>query len=139
MTSSAQEQANLELARRGIEAFGRGDMETVLGVLAEDVTVFSSPELMNAGTYEGHAGFLHWTREWTDAWEELAMDVISVEPVGERHVVAGVNQRARGRGGIEVELEVAFLFEADGRRCVHLALLPSRESATELAREREAG
>jgi ketosteroid isomerase-like protein len=138
MTSSAERQAGVELARRGIEAFGAGDLETVLEVLAEDVTVFSSPDLMNAGTFEGHAGFLHWTREWTDAWESLDLDLISVEPVGERHVVAGVNQRARGREGIEVELEVAFLFEADGPRCVYLALLPSRESAIELARQREA-
>jgi ketosteroid isomerase-like protein len=80
MASSERQRQNVELARRGIEAFGRSDMETVLEVLAEDVTVFSSPDLMNAGTYQGHDGFLHWTREWTDAWEGLALDVVSVEP-----------------------------------------------------------
>jgi ketosteroid isomerase-like protein len=90
MASSERQKQNVELARRGIEAFGRGEMETVLEVLAEDVTVFSSPDLMNAGTYQGHEGFLHWTREWTDAWEGLALDVVSVEPVGESHMVADV-------------------------------------------------
>jgi ketosteroid isomerase-like protein len=99
MTGSERQKQNVELARRGIEAFGRGDMETVLEVLAEDVTVFSSPDLMNAGTYQDHDGFLHWAREWTDAWEGLALDVVSVEPVGESHMVADVIQRAQGRGG----------------------------------------
>jgi hypothetical protein len=65
--------------------------------------------------------------------------VVSVDPVGESHMVADGLQRAQGREGIEVEMEVAFLFEADGPRCVYLALPPSRESAIELARSREAG
>jgi hypothetical protein len=94
---------------------------------------------VNAGTYQGHDGFLHWTRQWTDAWEGLALDVVSVDPVGESHMVADGVQPAQGREGIEVEMEAAFLFEADGPRCVYLALPPSRESAIELARSREAG
>jgi ketosteroid isomerase-like protein len=136
MTSSERQERNVDLARRGIEAFGRGDMETVLEVLAEDVTVFSSPDLMNAGPIRTTTGSS--IGRGTDAWEGLALDVVSVEPVGESHMVADVIQRAQGRGGIEVEMEVAFLFEADGPRCVYLALLPSRVSAIELAREREA-
>jgi ketosteroid isomerase-like protein len=56
MASSERQGQNVELARRGIEAFGRSDMETVLEVLAEDVTVFSSPDLMNAGTYQATTG-----------------------------------------------------------------------------------
>jgi ketosteroid isomerase-like protein len=45
MASSERQKQNVELGRRGIEASGRGDMETVPDVLAEDVTVFSSPDL----------------------------------------------------------------------------------------------
>lgn len=138
MTNSPEQQRNVELARRGIDAFGRGDMKEVLDVLSEEVTIYSSPDLMNAGTYRGRDGFLRWTGEWTDTWEGLAFEVNSVEPVGESHVVADVRQRARGRGGIEVEMDVAFLFETDGPHCVYLALLSSREAGLELAREREA-
>ena len=137
MTNSPEQQRNVDLALRGIDAFVRGDMEEVLDVLSEDVTIYSSPDLMNAGTYQGRDGFLHWTGEWTDAWEGLTFEVISVEPVGESHVVADVRQRARGREGIAVEMEVAFLFEADGPHCVYLALLSNREAGLELARERE--
>jgi hypothetical protein len=49
-------------------------------------------------------------------------------PVGERHVVTTVHQEGRGRGGIEVSMELAFLFDVsnDGL-CSYLAMLPTSE------------
>lgn len=134
-----RQRQNIELARRGLDAFAQGDLETVLTVISEEVEVFSSPDLMNAGTHRGHDGFLDWTEEWVDAWEGLDLEVNSIEPVGDSYVIAAVHQRARGRAsGVEVEMDVAFIFQADGSRCVFLGLLPDRESALELVRAREA-
>jgi ketosteroid isomerase-like protein len=133
------QRANVELARRGLDAFVRGDLETVLSVLSDEVEVFSSPALANSGTYHGHEGFLRWTSDWVEAWEELNLDVTSVEPVGESHALAAVRQRAHGlASGVAVEMDVVFVFQAEGRRCVYLGLLPDWESAQEVAREREA-
>jgi ketosteroid isomerase-like protein len=133
---SEQQRQNLELTRRAFEAFNAADVAGMLSLVSEDVEVYSSPELMNAGTYSGHEGFLRWTQEWSDAWAELAIEVTSVEPVGEKHVITLVNQHAKGRGGIELEMKVAFLFEAHAGLCTFLALVPDTERAKELVRER---
>jgi ketosteroid isomerase-like protein len=135
---SERQAANVELARLGLDAFANGRVDEMLSLISEEVEVFGSPELMNSGTFHGHDGFLHWTREWTDAWQEMGIEPLSIDPIGENHVVALVHQRAKGRGGIEVEMDVAFLFEARGGLCTYLALVPNAGQGIELAREREA-
>jgi hypothetical protein len=114
-------------------------MDTLLSIISEDIEVFSSPALANPGTYRGHEGFLQWSGNWVDAWEGLDLQVTSIEPLGERHVLAAVHQRAEGRAsGVAVEMDVVFVFEAAGERCVYLALVPDWDSALALTREREA-
>jgi ketosteroid isomerase-like protein len=126
------------LARKGFEAFNAVDAKAVVDLLAEDVEVFSSPELANPGTFHGHEGYLEWIRPWIEAWEGLDMEVKDTTLVGDRHVVADVHQIGHGRAGIEVGMDVAFLFEADDEgRAAFVGLLPDRETAIALARERE--
>jgi ketosteroid isomerase-like protein len=129
-----------KLARRGFEAFNAADISAILELLAEDIEVFSSPELANPGTFHGHDGYLTWIRPWNEAWEGLEMQVTATTPVGDRHVVAEVHQTGRGRAGIEVTMDVAFLFDVnDEGMATFLALLPDREQAVAVAEEREAG
>jgi ketosteroid isomerase-like protein len=125
------------IARAGFEAFNAGDHAALLALLSEDVEVFASPELANAGRFHGHDGYLKWIEPWTEVWETLEMAVTQTTPVGERHVVATVHQTAQGRAGIEVSMDVAFVFEAKDGRVSYLALMPSADQAVELARERE--
>ena len=136
MASSEQRRA---LAQAGMDAFNDGDMTRMLAALSEDVEVYASPEMANAGQYSGHDGFVTWITAWTDAWEEVTADVTDNSPVGERHVVTTVHQEGRGRGGIEVSMDLAFLFEVDDQGlCSFLAMLPSREDAVQMAEQREA-
>jgi len=57
------------LARRGMEAFNAGDVGGMLAVLSNDVEVYASREMANAGQFQGHDGFVSWITAWTDAWE----------------------------------------------------------------------
>jgi ketosteroid isomerase-like protein len=135
---AATEEQREALARRGFEAFNAVDANAVVELLAEDVEVFSSPELANPGTFHGHEGYLSWIQPWIEAWEGLDMQVTDTTLVGDRHVVADVRQTGHGRAGIEVTMDVAFLFEADeDGRAAFVGLLPDREKAMALARERE--
>jgi ketosteroid isomerase-like protein len=135
VASSEQRRA---LAQAGMDAFNDGDLPTMLAALSEDVEVYASPEMANAGQYSGHDGFVTWIRAWTDAWEEVTAEVTDNAPVGERHVVTTIHQQGRGRGGIEVSMELAFLFEINGQGlCGYLAMLPSAEEAFRMAEERE--
>lgn len=74
---------------------------------------------------------------WTEAWDEIGAEVTETIPVGERHIVTAIHQAGRGRSGIEVTMDAAFLFEVgDDGLISYLALLPTSEEALALARAR---
>jgi hypothetical protein len=50
--------ANIELARRGYEAFTTRDPEGVLGFLAPDIEAHDFPEMPDSAVYHGPEGFL---------------------------------------------------------------------------------
>src|SRR3954453_3987756 len=136
VASSEQRRA---LAQAGMDAFNDGDVPGMISALSDDVEVYAAPEMANAGQFSGHDGFVTWITAWTDAWEEVTAEVTDNNPVGERHVVTTVHQAGRGRGGIEVSMELAFLFELNEQgRCSYLAMLPTTEEAVEMAERREA-
>src|SRR5262245_36859937 len=101
----ASSEERIGLAAAGMDAFNDGDMQRMLAALTEDVQVYASPEMANAGEYTGHDGFVTWITAWTDAWEEISAEVTDNTPVGVRHVVTTVHQEGRGRGGIEVSID----------------------------------
>lgn len=136
MATSEQREA---LARAGMEAFNVGDVPQMLGALASDIEVYASPEMANAGTYHGHDGFVRWISAWMDAWEQISAEVTETIDVGNRHVVTAIHQEGRGREGIELAMELAFLFDVgDDGLCHFLAMVPTPDEAVRLAEEREA-
>jgi hypothetical protein len=135
----ATREQRFALADAGMDAFDDADMPRMLAALSEDVEVYASPEMANAGQYTGHDGFITWITAWMDAWEELGAEVTDNTPVGERHVVTSVHTTGRGRGGIEVSMQLAFLFDVnDDGLCDYLAMLPTPREAIEMAERREA-
>src|SRR5262245_55420866 len=120
----------MALAQGGMDSFSQGDMKGMLGALTEDVEVYAAPEMVNAGHFRGHQEFVSWIMAWTDAWEEVTADVTDNQPIGERHVVISIHQDGRGRGGIEVNMDLAFVFEVnDEGKCPYLAMVPTPEEA----------
>jgi ketosteroid isomerase-like protein len=135
MASREQREA---LARAGMEAFNQGDIPRMLASLSDDVEVYASPEMANAGRYTGHDAFVAWITTWIDAWEQVTAEVTGSTPVGDRHIVTAIHQEGRGREGIELAMELAFLFDVeDEGKCTYMAMVPSEEEAVSLARERE--
>ena len=126
------------LARAGMEAFNAGDTDRMLAALASDIEVYASPEMANAGTFHGHDGFVAWIAAWTDAWEAISAEVTDTTTVGDRHIVTAIHQEGRGRAGIELTMELAFLFDVgDDGLCHFLAMLPTPEQAIRMAEDRE--
>jgi ketosteroid isomerase-like protein len=135
MASSEQRES---LARAGMDAFNAGDMNRMLAALANDLEVYASPEMVNAGTFRGHDGFIAWMTAWTDAWEKISAEVSDTIVVGDRHIVTAILQEGRGREGIELTMKLAFLFDVgDDGLCHFLAMVPTPEEAIGMAEERE--
>jgi ketosteroid isomerase-like protein len=136
----ASPERRIELVRAGVEAYNVGDIQAVLDSLADDVVTYAPPDYLNSGTFHGHDGFLEWVGAWNEAWESFQQSIESIEPVGERCVIAEVHQTGRGRGsGIEIDQHSAYLWEVrDDGKCTFQGLYPDAERAFATAREREA-
>jgi uncharacterized protein len=135
---------NLELTRRGFDAYNSGDYETVLELLAADVELHADNELLNSGDYEGRDGFMQWSAQWLEAWEEFRVDTISVEAIGEHFVLVDAHQVATGAGsGIGVEMDIFWAFElrdgALGRMHLYAKRARALEAIARWSDERESG
>jgi ketosteroid isomerase-like protein len=134
----ASSELNVELARRSISAWIAGDRESTLAMMADDVEVFVPSELANTGAFRGKEEFRSWIAEWDEAWADLKLEVQDVDPVGERHVIASIRQRATGRGsGIPVEMDIAFLTEVRDDKIAGLHLYATVDEARRVAEQRE--
>jgi ketosteroid isomerase-like protein len=139
MASSEEQEANVALARAGLEDWIAGNQEAAIATFTEDVEVYVPAELGNAGTYRGIEQFRRWFADWDEAWAEFEMAIDDIEPAGERHVVAMVVSRGVGAGsGIEVENRLAWVLGMRDGMMEYLSLQPDREHALALVAERDA-
>ena len=136
MASSAEER--VALVRTGHEAYGAGDIDTVLAMLDPEVEVFAPPEVINSGTFHGHEGWRRWVEQWNEAWDSFEQEIQEVAAIGERHVIVRMHQTGRGRGsGVEVQLEATYVYEIRDGRAVYLAIYLDRDAAVAAALARE--
>ena len=128
--SSEIQQRNLEITRRGFDAYNRGDLEALIEILHPDVELHADQELVNGGDFRGHDGYIRWNAEWTEAWEEFTIDLRAVDPIGGRYILADTHQAGRGAGsGIEVEMAAYWVFEVADGQVIRMHLYASRERA----------
>jgi len=66
-------QENVELVRRGFDAFARRDIDAILAGLDPDIDVRPAPELPGADSYHGHAGFVAFMERFLESWEEYRL------------------------------------------------------------------
>jgi ketosteroid isomerase-like protein len=136
---SERQQTNLEVARAGYEAFQASDVEGVLALTDPEVEIYLPPTLPNSGTFRGHEGYMTWLGQWLEAWEDFRIEVLAMEPVGERHVVTTVHQTAVGRGsGIPVEMDIAYMSDIREGKVAALQMYSTRDEAVRVAESREA-
>jgi uncharacterized protein len=129
---------NVELVRRGMEAFARGDMAAVLELLAPDVDVTSDAlGLSGGGNYLGHEGFVRATREAMEAFEDYRIDAEEFIDAG-ADVVVLVHISGRGRGsGIPVDMRLAHVWTVRGGKGVRARTFENKEAALEAVGLRE--
>jgi ketosteroid isomerase-like protein len=102
---------NTELVRAGFEAFGRGDIESVLRLCDEHILVMQPLEMPGAAPFlRGHAGVLEAIAEWPEQWDDYRIEILRAVDTGD-YVVATVHQTGRGKStGIPVEIQNTMVF-----------------------------
>ena len=118
-----------------VEAWRRGEDMSLLDpeVTYEDTTL---PDHVGE-KYRGHGGVARATERWTEAYEELTIDLDRIVGVGDRLVsIHRVRARAR-HTGIEGEGPVAYLWKFRGGKVIHFQSYRDPEEALEAVGLRE--
>ena len=129
-------QENVEIVRRGIEAFNRRDLKTWLTTFRSDAEIdWSRARGPLKGVYRGHGELEVFWDEW------LTFDWVEVEPhdlteAGSEVVVPNTTS-FHGRQGIEVAATSAWVYTVEDGLITRLRMFQERAEALEAAGLRE--
>jgi ketosteroid isomerase-like protein len=117
----------MELVRRALEAFNRGDMEAALrGAHPDLVTTRMDPD---HAVFHGPEGMVQALAEWTEDFSDWSQTTEEVVDGGDK-VIARVHQTARGTAsGIAVEADFWVTFRPEGDRIKEVAIYADRDRA----------
>jgi ketosteroid isomerase-like protein len=103
---------NVEIAKRGITAFNRRDVETLDEITTDDYEWFPAfAGIVEGGSYRGRAGIETYFRAATDTWEEVRVVADEFRDLGQRVLMLG-RVEGRGRGsGVEVDAPHAVVWD----------------------------
>ena len=118
---------NVELVRRALAAFGRGDVERVLDTVDDDlVTYRAHPE---GASFHGREGWLRALEDWTQGFEDFSSTPEEFADAGD-HVIVRVRQTARLRGSdMPLSEEWWFVYTISGGKIVRFAIYADRGAA----------
>jgi ketosteroid isomerase-like protein len=130
----AMSEKNVEVVRRSIDAFSRGDLEGVLGTLAPEFKMRPSGRFGDtAAVYRGHQGWVDFWNTFQAAWEHITISIERLEDLDDRVLTLGT-MNGRGRGsGVGVKAEAAWLHTVREDLIVGLLTFASWKEALEAA------
>ena len=124
-----REAENVAVVRSFIEAFQRGDTDTLVETLDPAVELHEWPQGPEARTYHGHEGVRAALASWFESWERIAVEIEEIAESGDR-VVVTMRQRYKGRGSeLETEITSANVFSVRDSKILRVELFTDREAA----------
>src|SRR5205814_2032065 len=75
-TARAMSQENVEIVRAAFDAYFRGDMETLLGLMDPEIVVMQPPEVPDGTTFHGHAGVMEAIAAWPEQWDDYQLGIV---------------------------------------------------------------
>jgi ketosteroid isomerase-like protein len=127
-------QENVEIVRRGTDAYNRGDLDGILENWAPDAVLDWSNSLgFDAGVYRGHGDIrAHWQRLF-EAFDEVRIELVDpIEVEGDLLIVENLGY-LRGRDGIEVQTRSAWLITIRDGALTSFTLYQTKQEALEAA------
>jgi ketosteroid isomerase-like protein len=124
---------NVEIVRRGHDAFERGDLTAALELVDPDLVSYVAAPLPDAFEYHGPEGMLQMFGNWTEGFNDYVQRAEEFIDAGD-HVIARVHQTATGsESGVPVEQRVWFLHTVRNGKLVRLGVHDSKQQALEAA------
>jgi len=128
---------NLEIVRRGWEAYERGDLSEALEGLSPELVTSVAPPLPVAGTYHGREGILQVTLDWAEGFDELVVTASEFIDAGDRIVVRTLHRSRGATSGALVEADVWYVFTVRAGQAVRVDIFNERSEALQAAGQRE--
>jgi ketosteroid isomerase-like protein len=132
-------QENVEIVRRGFDAYNRGDLDGVLETWAPDAVVdWSRSRGFDAGVFRGHDAIrAHWQR-LLESFDEVRIELVEpIEEVEDGLLVVENLGYLRGRDSIEVQTRSALLITIRDGQTASFTLYQTKQEALEAAGLRE--
>jgi ketosteroid isomerase-like protein len=124
-------QENIERARRGYEAFARGDFDAVLDMMDPEIEAHNPPEVPEAGIQRGREAVRRDWEQTIDLFDDFSIEVQRYFDAGDQLVVY-LLYRGRGRGSsAEVEVRVVHLLTFREGKAIQLRQYLDRSKALE--------
>jgi ketosteroid isomerase-like protein len=123
---------NVELVRRAVDAFNRGDLQAALDDLAPDaVWDWSNSHGPDAGVFRGHDEIRGFWRQFLDTFDELRFELDEVVEVEEGVLIADNVGYVQGREGIAAQARSAWLIATAGGQITSLTMYQTKQEALE--------
>ena len=124
-------QENVEVVRRGVDAFSRAAWEESVELMAPDVEWHDSPDLPGARLHRGREGVLARWRDMAEALDDFTVEIEQLFDAG-HEVVVFLTSRGRGRvSGVEVSRQLAQVATVRDGQVVKLVGYANRTKALE--------
>jgi ketosteroid isomerase-like protein len=131
-------QENVEVARRSIDAFSRGDLDAVLETLAPEFEMHPSGRFMDTQrVYRGREGWTEFWRDFRAAWKDVAVSIERIEAIDDRVLILGKIGGEGRESGVAVEAEAAWVHTVNDGLIVRVQIFATWEEALEAAGLRE--
>ena len=130
---------NVELVRRSLEAFARGDLETFFATHDPDIEWTTGADEPDPQTYRGAEGMRRFAADTSEAWVNRLDGVVRFTDFIDRGewVVAPWTARLEGRGsGVVVEVYETYAIQVKEGRIVRVDEYRTTPEALEACEER---
>ena len=122
---------NVEVVRRGIEAWNRRDLTAALALWSTDAEIdWSRATGPFKGVYRRHHGLETFWNEFWSTFEAVELELGDFRQTGP-HVLASNTAHMRGRDGIEVVARSTFVYTVENGLHTRLRMFQDRAEALE--------
>lgn len=123
---------NVEIVRRGYEAYSRGDPAAMLQDIDPQMIIYR--EEPDGATYHGSDGLLRAIAEWVEDFDEFTATPEELIDANDHQVVVRVHQSAVGaQSGAPIEADFWFVHTLNGAKVTRLDMFASKAKAFKAA------
>ncbi len=125
---------NVEIVRRGYEAYERGDLPALIAQLDSGLVTYRAPPFPDAGTYHAPEGMMRALLDWAQDFDEFAMTGEEFIDAPPNQVLVRVHQRGSGiQSGAAVEGDFWFVHTVRGGKWTRVDMYMRNDQALEAA------